>query len=286
MARKRSHVGVTVGQSRRRGPFPSLVPMRKTPHVIVSLFAATLLSSDAAIILSENFGSTTVNPTAATFGAPTVQNSWSYSDSAGTTVNTNESRLFNPGAAGSGENTHGWISSFTAGNTFQQIATIGNFSALPTLGVGQNYVFTLTFFASAQTSVVANDVNAYVDFTSSGKAFDFTTGSNGSITNGPVFSSQVLSDSNAAADTLRLGFVAQGGAGGYNTDRTYTASWTSTSFLGTDSFTLALGRTTNAAGASFAFFDNVSLDVVVVPEPGCAVLGSLGMLALLRRRRS
>ena len=89
-----------------------------------------------------------------------------------------------------------------------------------------------------------------------------------------------------AADTLRLGFVAQGGAGGYNSDRSYTASWTSTSVLGADNFTLALGRTTNVAGTPFAFFDNVSLDVDVVPEPGCALLGSFGLLALLRRRRA
>jgi hypothetical protein len=259
--------------------------MRKTPHVLVSLLAATILPSNAAILLSENFGTTTVNPTATTFGPPTVQNTWSYSDSAGTTVNTNESRLFNPGGVGSGENTHGWISALTTGNTFQQIATTGSFATLPTLGVGEYYVFTLTFFASAQTSVAANDLNAYVDFTSAGKSFNFTTGSNGAITNASVFSSQVLVDSNAAGDTLRLGFLAQGGAGGYNSDRTYTASWTSESFLGSDSFTLALGRTTNLAGASFAFYDNVSLDVAVVPEPGCALLGAFGMLVLLRRRR-
>jgi hypothetical protein len=262
-------------------PFKKSTPMRKTPRFL-ALFLATTFSSESAVVLSENFGSSNVNPTAANF---TTELAWSYTDSAGAVVDSNASRLFTPAGAGSGETTHGWISSLAAGNTFQQIATTGNFSALPVLAVGQNYVFTLTFFASAQTSVVANDVNAYVDFTSPGKAFDFTTGSNGAITNASVFSSQILSDGNAAADTLRLGFVAQGGSGGYNTDRTYTASWTSTSFLGTDSFTLALGRTTNVAGASFTFFDNVSLDVVVVPEPGCAVLGSLGMLALLRRRR-
>jgi hypothetical protein len=258
--------------------------MKKTPHVL-ALLAATAVSANAAVILSENFGSTTVNPTAATVGAPTVQNSWSYTDSAGATVNTNESRLFNPGGVGSGETTHGWISALTTGNTFQQISTTGNFSTLPALGVGQSYVFTLTFFASAQTSVAANDVNAYVDFASVGKAFSFTTGGNGAITNPTNFSTQTIVDSNAAADTLRLGFVAQGGGGGYNSDRSYTASWTSTSLLGSDSFTLSLGRTTNVAASSFVFFDNVSLDVGVVPEPGCALLGSFGLLALLRRRR-
>ena len=259
--------------------------MRKISRAIASLFAVAICPLHATIILSESFGTTTVNPTATNFGTPTVQNSWSYSDSAGTAVGTNESRLFNPGGVGSGENTHGWISSLTSGNTFQQISTTGSFAALPALEVGQSYVFTLTFFASAQTNNIANDLNAYVDFTSAGKEFEFTTGSNGAITNSSVFSSQLLSDSNAAADTLRLGFVAQGGAGGYNSDRSYTASWMSTSFLGSDNFTLALGRTSNVSGAAFAFFDNVSLDVAVVPEPGCAMLGSLGMLALLRRRR-
>ena len=36
----------------------------------------------------------------------------------------------------------------------------------------------------------------------------------------------------------------------------------------------------------FAWFEQGSLDLVVVPEPGAALLGSIGMLALLRRRRS
>ncbi|MCP5543128.1 MAG: autotransporter-associated beta strand repeat-containing protein [Akkermansiaceae bacterium] len=35
----------------------------------------------------------------------------------------------------------------------------------------------------------------------------------------------------------------------------------------------------------FAWFESGSLDLVVVPEPGAAVIGSLGMFCLLRRRR-
>ncbi|MEK7951451.1 hypothetical protein [Luteolibacter soli] len=258
-----------------------MMQLRLSTLALIALGTAAT-SANAAVIFSENFGSTTVNPTAASF---TVQNTWSYSDSAGTTVNTNESRLFNPGGAGSGETTHGWISALTTGNTYQQIATTGSFSGVAALGEGESYVFTLTFFASSQTSTAANDVNAYVEFVSAGKVFNFTTGSNGAITAPATFSAQILSDSNAADDTLRLGFVAQGGAGGYNSDRTYTASWTSTSLLGTDSFMLALGRTTNVAGTPFALFDNVALDVAIVPEPGCAVLGAFGVLVLLRRRR-
>ena len=35
-----------------------------------------------------------------------------------------------------------------------------------------------------------------------------------------------------------------------------------------------------------AFFDNVRLDIVAVPEPSAALLGGLGLLAVLRRRRN
>ena len=35
-----------------------------------------------------------------------------------------------------------------------------------------------------------------------------------------------------------------------------------------------------------AYFEAGSLNVVVVPEPAAALLGGIGMLALLRRRRN
>jgi hypothetical protein len=35
-----------------------------------------------------------------------------------------------------------------------------------------------------------------------------------------------------------------------------------------------------------AYFQNGSLQVIVIPEPSAALLGGLGMLALLRRRRA
>ena len=39
------------------------------------------------------------------------------------------------------------------------------------------------------------------------------------------------------------------------------------------------------AGRS-AYFTEGSLAVMVVPEPGAALLGSIGLIALLRRRRA
>lgn len=46
--------------------------------------------------------------------------------------------------------------------------------------------------------------------------------------------------------------------------------------------------TANGLGSSSnqAFFDDVRLNIVPVPEPSAALLGGLGMLALLRRRRN
>jgi hypothetical protein len=254
------------------------------------IFGTLLLSAAVApgtVILSENFGTATVNPTATTF---TAQNTWNYSDSVDTTVNANASRLFTPAAAGSGETTHGWISSLAAGNTFQQIQTNQTFAALPTLSLGESYQITLTWYAAAQTNVITSDLNAYVNFASAGNGFTFTGGSNGAITTAS-FVSQTLADSNAAADALGLNFVAQGGpsgitGGGYNTDRTYTATFTTTDDLNGDAFSLILGRTTNVSATPFVLYDNVTLDVSVVPEPSAALLGGLGLLALLRRKRS
>lgn len=40
------------------------------------------------------------------------------------------------------------------------------------------------------------------------------------------------------------------------------------------------------SGGRSAYFQNGSLQVVVIPEPGAALLGGIGMLALLRRRRT
>ncbi|HEX7260928.1 MAG TPA: autotransporter-associated beta strand repeat-containing protein, partial [Luteolibacter sp.] len=39
-------------------------------------------------------------------------------------------------------------------------------------------------------------------------------------------------------------------------------------------------------GGRSAYFQNGSLQVVIIPEPGAALLGGLGLLAMLRRRRS
>lgn len=254
--------------------------MKNTPCTLL-LLAATAISADAAIVFSENFGSSTVNPTASSF---TAQQTWNYSDSVDATVNANASRLFNPAAAGSGENTHGWISSLAAGNTFQQIQSNGTFTALPTLDLGEYYVITLSWYAASQTSIAANDVNAYVNFISTGNNLAFVTGANGTPGQAHLVA-QTLGDGNAAGDAIGISFLAQGGTGGYDAGRAYTATFTTADALNGEAFSLVLGRTSNTGGAAFVIYDNVTLDVAVAPEPASALLGSLGIFALLRRRR-
>ena len=50
--------------------------------------------------------------------------------------------------------------------------------------------------------------------------------------------------------------------------------------------TLHLRFTPNAVEGEFAAIDDVTLTVSPIPEPSAALLGGLGLLALLRRRRS
>ena len=46
-----------------------------------------------------------------------------------------------------------------------------------------------------------------------------------------------------------------------------------------------LGNALDLGGGKFGYFQEGSFDVVIIPEPGAALLGGLGVIALLRRRR-
>jgi hypothetical protein len=48
----------------------------------------------------------------------------------------------------------------------------------------------------------------------------------------------------------------------------------------------SLGTAYDLGGGRSAYFEEGSLKLVVIPEPRAALLGGLGLLALLRRRRS
>ena len=61
-------------------------------------------------------------------------------------------------------------------------------------------------------------------------------------------------------------------------DGTFSIDWGSTAYL-------SEGSAYDFGNGKKGYFTSGSLQVVVIPEPGAALLGSLGMLALLRRRR-
>ena len=70
-------------------------------------------------------------------------------------------------------------------------------------------------------------------------------------------------------------------------DGTYTlidTTGTDFSLAGLDNFGLA--NAYNLGDGRSAYFDQGSLQLVVIPEPASALLGGLGLLVLLRRRRN
>jgi hypothetical protein len=82
---------------------------------------------------------------------------------------------------------------------------------------------------------------------------------------------------NTGATSTLKSAVGSAGASGNTITLTYTADGTE-SVLGQDVAIRIFGATTSAN------YDNFSVDVTV-PEPSTALLGGLGLLALLRRRR-
>ena len=63
---------------------------------------------------------------------------------------------------------------------------------------------------------------------------------------------------------------------------TVTETYTSTAAYSTVDLEFRLG---NVSGSTRVLVDDVRLDVTPIPEPSMALLGGLGLLGLLRRRR-
>jgi len=65
----------------------------------------------------------------------------------------------------------------------------------------------------------------------------------------------------------------------------YTVISTGQTFEGTDIANFGINEAAPVGNGRFAYFTSGSLAVVVIPEPSAALLGGLGLLVLLRRRR-
>lgn len=70
-----------------------------------------------------------------------------------------------------------------------------------------------------------------------------------------------------------------------NLNAPYTVISTTQTFSASDIGNFGIGNAASVGDGRFAYFDNGSLAVVVIPEPTSALLGGLGALMLLRRRR-
>lgn len=68
-------------------------------------------------------------------------------------------------------------------------------------------------------------------------------------------------------------------------DTPYTILSSGQTFTASDIGNFGIASAASVGGGRFAYFEDGSLQVVVIPEPGSSLLGALGALLLLRRRR-
>lgn len=115
------------------------------------------------------------------------------------------------------------------------------------------------------------DLGASGDFEISGDVFNVYYKID---TDTPVLLIQATVDEDAPGDPFFVG----------STELTSTLAAFSGAIVGSGSDLVIMVEASNNAGTEFQFFDNVTVETV--PEPTTALLGSLGLLALLRRRRA
>ena len=109
-------------------------------------------------------------------------------------------------------------------------------------------------------------------------SLNFDAGSMLDVSGGTLIVSGLVSFDNFGFGNL-IGFDVNSVADGIYT----LISGTNFDFTNVSNFGLA--NALSLGGGRSAYFNSGSLQVVVIPEPGAALLGGVGMLALLRRRR-
>jgi hypothetical protein len=146
---------------------------------------------------------------------------------------------------------------------------IGAFSGYYTFIRDASNTSNLTRYDSAASSTTAAPpTSAGASMTTSGSFKNFDINQDGTVTYQVLF--EITRTSSTQIDTLFM--LSSGG----NDHFEITGSTTTNLFTTFDSVVLRVGGGT-------ATYDNIKLEVI--PEPSAALLGGLGLLALLRRRR-
>lgn len=277
--------------------------MRNSPHFLSLVSAATLVaasSASAAVVASSNFDSI---PNGGTGTA-----GWSiYNSVAGATISNPSDTTLTP-AGGTAADALAYT--YTGTGAFTGVAS--NFGPI-SLNDGDKIILTLDFrFTSAAPSsgatfllflgnqatpgtLAATDKSyGLIGSTNNapGNAFRYDAGTSNSMIAGTDRTSVGTASATAQniGDTLRhtltfsiersgLDYILSGGVDGNSVTHTQ---------VGANQFsfnTMGLGIVTNTSTTPAAIaIDNVTL--TSVPEPSAALLGGLGLLGLLRRRRA
>ncbi len=232
--------------------------MKNTHNPIAVLAAVASLgagSMQAAVIYSEDFESTGITGTARTFGSTWGSTGWAGTSGAGTfpafRANLLGSGLADPAIAG------------TIGNTFANVREVVEVSFFLPLAYLDNHTYTFSLDKLRQQTANGGQDPASADLLAVGATISFTNAA------GDVFASQALSAHTPfdSVSTESLSFTTSGGPE-----------------VGQD-IVIRIASTDPAVDGRFAL-DNIVLDeTAVVPEPSAALLGGLGLLSLLRRRR-
>jgi len=191
----------------------------------------------------------------ASLGAGSMQAAVIYSEDFESTGITGTARTF-----GSTWGSTGWAA---IGNTFANVREVVEVSFFLPLAYLDNHTYTFSLDKLRQQTANGGQDPASADLLAVGATISFTNAA------GDVFASQALSAHTPfdSVSTESLSFTTSGGPE-----------------VGQD-IVIRIASTDPAVDGRFAL-DNIVLDeTAVVPEPSAALLGGLGLLSLLRRRR-
>lgn len=174
---------------------------------------------------------------------------------------------------------------FTSTVNFRNIAGGGGQESLnPDINIGNGGTFTISFSLTTAANAVDLSAFAFRFYATNGNGGDQASNQNRTAS----FALNILdSGANSIFTSSTVNILDAGAGNSGNPYATGTLDLTGAPDLAANStYTLALTVIGGASGF-YASLDNFQLEgVTAVPEPSVALLGGLGVLALLRRRRA